>query len=45
LNHYLKLTPDKRNNLKKWMPVIAAARLNEDIAPEREVLIKMVKEG
>ena len=45
LNNYLKLIPDKRNNLKKWMPVIAAARLNEDIAPEREVLIKMIIEG
>jgi len=45
LKHYLKLVPDKRNELKKWMPVIAAARLNEDIALEREALIKMVKDG
>jgi len=27
------------------MPVIAAARLNEDIVPEREALIKIVKEA
>jgi hypothetical protein len=31
--------------LGQWRPVIAAARLNEDIVPEREALIKIVKEG
>jgi len=28
----------------RWLPVIAAARLNEDIIPEREALLSMVKE-
>lgn len=45
LNRYRVLVPDTKNELNRWMPVIAAARLNEDIAPEREALIKMVKEG
>lgn len=45
LNRYHTLVPDTKNELKRWIPVIAAARLNEDIVPEREALIKMVKEG
>lgn len=43
LNHYLKTVPDKSNELKRWSPVIAAARLNENIAPEREALLKMIQ--
>jgi hypothetical protein len=31
--------------LNRWMPVIAAARLIEDIRPEREALIRIVEEG
>jgi hypothetical protein len=31
--------------MKLWMPVIAAARLNEGITPEREALIEMMKTG
>jgi uncharacterized protein (TIGR02172 family) len=42
LNRYLKTLPDKSNELKHWVPVIAAARLNEDIAPEREALLKIL---
>jgi len=45
ISHYRKLNPDPQNELAQWMPVIAAARLNEDIALEREALIKMVEEG
>jgi len=45
LNHYIKLFPDKNNELKQWMPVIAAARLDEQIEPEREALIRMVQDG
>ena len=45
LNRYRMLIPETGNELNRWMPVIAAARLNEDIIPEREALIKMVKEG
>ena len=45
LNRYHALVPDTKNELNRWAPVIAAARLNEDIIPEREALIKMVKEG
>jgi uncharacterized protein (TIGR02172 family) len=45
LNRYLKTVPDKSNELKRWAPVIAAARLNEDIAPEREALLKIVQEA
>ena len=45
MKQYLKLLPDKNNERKQWMPVIAAARLNEQIEPEREALIEMVKAG
>jgi len=45
LNRYHTLVPDTKNELKRWIPVIAAARLNEGIVPEREALIEMVKEG
>jgi hypothetical protein len=44
LNSYLALTSDHANELDRWRPVIAAARLNEDIVPERGALIKMVDE-
>lgn len=45
LNRYRMLNPDKENERNRWMTVIAAARLNEDIIPERGALIKMVEEG
>ena len=45
LNRYRALNPDTENELNRWMTVIAAARLNEDIVPERGALIKMVEEG
>lgn len=45
LNRYCQLTQDKGTELKRWMPLIAAARLSEDIGPERETLIRMVKES
>ena len=45
LSRYNRLVPDPKNELGRWMPVIAAARLNEDIVPEQEALIKMIKEG
>jgi uncharacterized protein (TIGR02172 family) len=45
LNRYRALNPDPANELSRWMPLIAAARLNEDIRPEREALIKIVKES
>jgi hypothetical protein len=44
LDRYLATVSDTRNELKRWMPVIAAARLNEDIAPEREALLKIIQE-
>jgi aminoglycoside phosphotransferase (APT) family kinase protein len=45
LKQYLKHIPDRRNELKQWIPVIAAARLDEQIDLEREGLIKLVQEG
>lgn len=46
LNHYRLLTPTTTGNeLQHWSPLIAAARLSEDIIPEREALIRIVKEG
>ena len=45
LKRYFALRSDKENESDRWTPVIAAARLNEDITPERDALIKMVEEG
>ena len=45
LHRYHALVPDTENEANRWMPVIAAARLNEEILPEREALIKMIKES
>jgi uncharacterized protein (TIGR02172 family) len=45
LKRYRMLLPDTRNEFNRWLPVIAAARLNEDIPREREALIQMIKEG
>lgn len=45
LNRYRALNPDTENELNRWVTVIAAARLNEDIVPERRALIKIVEEG
>ena len=44
LNRYLAVLPNKGNELERWVPVITAARLNEDIAPEREALLKVLQE-
>lgn len=43
LNRYRSLVPDAEKEMDRWMPVIAAARLNEGILPEREALIRMVQ--
>jgi len=45
LRHYHALTPDLQKELPRWTPVIAAARLAEEIKPEREALIAMVQAG
>ena len=45
LNRYLKAMPDPINELERWAPVLAAARLNEDIAPERETLLQLTQQG
>jgi aminoglycoside phosphotransferase (APT) family kinase protein len=44
LKRYKALRVDAANELQRWMPVIAAARLNEKIEPEREALLQMIKE-
>jgi len=45
LKRYRSLQPDREGELKRWMPVMAAARLDERIEPEREALLQMVREG
>jgi len=45
LKRYKALRADDSNELQRWMPVIAAARLNERIEPEFEALLRMVREG
>lgn len=45
LHRYHIQNPGGRKEPERWMPVVAAARLNEGILPEREALIQMVEEG
>jgi Ser/Thr protein kinase RdoA (MazF antagonist) len=45
MNRYQTNTRGGKHEPQRWMPVIAAARLNEEILPEREALIQMVAEG
>jgi aminoglycoside phosphotransferase (APT) family kinase protein len=45
LQGYQAMILDASGEMERWRPVIAAARLNENIIPEREALIKMVKES
>lgn len=45
LGRYMTLNPDSQKELDRWRAVTAAARLNENITPERDALIKMVEEG
>jgi hypothetical protein len=45
LDHYSRLNPGHLNELQRWTPVIAAARLDEQIEREREALVAMVREG
>jgi hypothetical protein len=45
VRHYLELLPDPLNERQKWIPVIAAARLDERIEPETQALVEMVKRG
>ena len=45
LDRYRSHGIDQEDELNRWKPVIAAARLNEEIAPEREALLNIVKEG
>ena len=45
LNRYRALKADLEHELDRWMPVIATGRLNENIIPEREALIRIVEEG
>jgi hypothetical protein len=42
---YLELQPDPQNERQKWIPVVAAARLDERIEPETQALVEMVKRG
>jgi aminoglycoside phosphotransferase (APT) family kinase protein len=45
LKRYLALQPGVQDQLKCWRPVVAAARLEERIEPERESLLQMVRGG
>jgi uncharacterized protein (TIGR02172 family) len=45
LQRYHSLRADTRNELRRWTPVIAAARLGENIIPEREALIIIIEQG
>jgi hypothetical protein len=42
---YMKQMHGGVDDYRKWIPVIATARLNERIEPEREALIEIVEQG
>ena len=42
LSRYRSLVPDGQAELAHWQPVIAAARFDEQIEPERIALLQMV---
>jgi uncharacterized protein (TIGR02172 family) len=44
LNQYRRLRADGQDELERWLPVIAAARLAEQIEPERAALLQMLTE-
>jgi aminoglycoside phosphotransferase (APT) family kinase protein len=45
LKRYMSLVADSNHEFAKWLPVIAAARLDERIAGEQGALIQMVQDG
>ena len=45
LSRYRALTTGNSDELNRWIPVIAAARLNENIIPEHDALIRIVEQG
>lgn len=45
LSRYKALVPDGQAELARWLPVIAAARLDEQIEPERAALLQIVMGG
>jgi hypothetical protein len=45
VQHYLTILPDRQHERKQWIPLVAAARLNERIERETQALVEMVKRG
>jgi len=45
LNRYARLNPSLEDELSRWMPVIAAARLDEKIERESQALLAMTRDG
>lgn len=43
LREYLKLSGLKKRDLIKWLPIIAAARLDDNIPSERKWLLKIIR--
>lgn len=41
----LELSPQGREPIQAWLPVMAVARLNETITHERQKLLKIIREG
>lgn len=43
LNHYCSLCPDRHDLFGRWLPIIAAARLHENIMAERDMLLRLAR--
>jgi aminoglycoside phosphotransferase (APT) family kinase protein len=45
MNRYQSAVPDEARQLHRWIPVMAAARLNEEISHERQALLDILRQG
>jgi hypothetical protein len=43
LRRYFQRCPEERSQLEGWLPVVAAARLNEDIQEEESWLLEVAR--
>lgn len=43
LRRYLRRRPDPDNQIQAWLPILAAARLSENITSENEALLKLIR--
>jgi hypothetical protein len=45
IRHYFRLSPGGEHEYHRWLPLVAAARLNEHIAELEKLLIDRMEKG